>query len=294
MHRCRSIQRWRSLLFIPAHEERFVAKAHLRGADAIILDLEDSVPPAGKLSARSTLKSLAARLREQGQTVVVRVNRDLEDCVEDLKAAVTHGVDAIMLPKTMGPEHVALVDELLTKLERQSTLEQGSVGIVALIETPWALGLASQIASASARVVALAIGPEDFSADCGFEPSYQNLFAPCQQLILSARSQGVRVYGLPGSIANFADVEAFSESTARAKAMGFDGVLCVHPSQVVSINAVYRPTDVELAHARRVVQAFDSGIVQGHGAIALDGAMIDLPVVMRARALLADSQRNCA
>ena len=294
MRRRQGIERWRSLLFIPAHAERFVPKAHLRGADAIILDLEDGVPPANKMSARATLKSVAARLKEQGQIVVVRVNRDLTDCVEDLRAAVSYGVDAVMLPKTMGPEHVALVDEVLTKLERESTLEQDSTGIVALIETPSALGLASQIAAASPRVVALAIGPEDFSADCGFEPTYRNLFAPCQQLIMSGRSQGVRVYGLPGSIANVADADAFRESTVRAKLMGFDGVLCVHPTQVATINAVYRPSDMELAQARRVVEAFESGIVQGQGAIALDGAMIDLPVVMRARALLADSQRNCA
>jgi citrate lyase subunit beta/citryl-CoA lyase len=282
------------MLFIPAHEERFIAKAHSRGAEAIILDLEDSVPPEGKVLARSSLGSAAARLKEHGQAVIVRVNRDLANCVADIEAAVIANVDAVMLPKVKGPEHVALIDEFISETEAWAGLAHGAVGVVALLETPAALAVASQIASVSPRVVGLALGTEDFSAVCGFEPTFQNLFGPCQQLIFGCRSHHVPAYGLPGSIANFADAEGFRQSAIRSKEIGFEGVLCVHPAQVAAVNEVFRPTEPELAYAQRVVAAFEKATTLGRGAAALDGSMIDLPIVMRAKALLADSRRSHA
>lgn len=282
------------MLFIPAHEERFIAKAHSRGAEAIILDLEDSVPPEAKSLARSSLGSAAAHLKEHGLAVVVRVNRDLANCVADIEAAVIADVDAVMLPKVNGPEHVALIDEFIGETEACAGLDHGAVGIVALIETPAALAVASQIASVSPRVVGLALGTEDFSAACGFEPTFQNLFGPSQQLIFGCRSHHVPAYGLPGSIASFADTEAFRQSASRAKEMGFDGVLCVHPTQVAVSNDVFRPTEPELDYARRVVAAFEEAASAGQGAVALDGSMIDRPIVMRAKALLADFRRSHA
>lgn len=274
------------MLFIPAHEERFVAKAHLRGAEAIILDLEDSVPPAAKDLARSSLHSAAARLKEHGLAVLVRVNRDLANCVADIEAAVFAGIDAVMLPKVNGPEHVALIDEFIGETEVSASLGHGVVGLLPLIETPGALAVAGQIASASQRLVGLALGTEDFSAACGIEPTYQNLFGPCQQLIFGCRTHHVPVYGLPGSIASFAEAEGFRQSVFQAKEMGFNGVLCIHPAQVAAVNEVFRPTEPELASARRVVAAFEEASALGRGAVALDGSMIDLPVVMRAKALL--------
>lgn len=282
------------MLFIPAHEERFIAKAHLRGAEAIILDLEDSVPPDAKGVARSSLGFAAARLKEHGLAVIVRVNRDLANCVADIEAAVIADVDAVMLPKVNGPEHVALIDEFIGETEACAGLDHGAVGVVALIETPAALAVASQIASVSPRVVGLALGTEDFSAACGFEPTFQNLFGPCQQLIFGCRSHHVPAYGLPGSIASFADTEAFGQSANRAKEMGFEGVLCVHPAQIAAVHEVFRPTEPELAYARRVVAAFEEAASAGQGAVALDGEMIDRPIVMRAKALLADFRRSHA
>lgn len=282
------------MLFIPGHEERFIAKAHLRGAEAIILDLEDSVPPGTKGLARSSLDSAAARLKAHGLAVIVRVNRDLANCVADIEAAVIAGVDAVMLPKVNGPEHVALIDEFMGETEACAGLDHGAVGLLPLIETPAALAVAGEVASVSPRVVGLALGTEDFSAACGFEPTYQNLFGPCQQLIFGCRSHHVPAYGLPGSIAKFANVEAFRQSAVRAKEMGFEGILCVHPAQVAAVNEMFRPTESELAYARRVVAAFEEAASVGHGAVALDGSMIDRPVVMRAKALLAGFRRSHA
>jgi citrate lyase subunit beta / citryl-CoA lyase len=294
MHKARDLPKWRSSLFIPAHEERFIAKAHLRGAEAIILDLEDSVPLEAKGLARAAVITAAARLKDHGLAVVVRVNRDLANCVADLEAALLPAVDAVMLPKVSGPEHITLIGEFMEETEGRAGLDRGAIGIIALVETPAALAMASQIASASPRVIGLAIGTEDFSAVCGFEPTYRNLFGPCQQLILGGRSHRVRVYGLPGSIATIGDGGVFRKSSVQAKEMGFDGVLCVHPRQVEMVNSVFIPTDTELAHARRVVDAFEDGASMGQGAVALDGSMIDLPVVMRAKALLEGSRKNRA
>lgn len=291
MRKGRDLPRWRSSLFIPAHEERFIAKAHLRGAEAIILDLEDGVPSEGKGLARAAMIKAAGHLKQHGLAVVVRVNRDLANCVADLEAALLPDVDAVMLPKVSGPEHIKLIDEFMDETEGREGLVRGAIGIIALVETPAALALASQIASASPRLIGLAIGTEDFSVACGFEPTYRNLFGPCQQLILGGRSHHVRVYGLPGSIASIGDGEAFRQSSIQAKEMGFDGVLCVHPRQVEIVNSVFLPSGAELAHARRVVAAFEEAAATGQGVVALDGSMIDLPVVMRAKALLEGSRR---
>jgi citrate lyase subunit beta/citryl-CoA lyase len=285
---------WRSLLFVPAHAERFVEKAHTRKADAIILDLEDSVPASMKAIARERLRPSIARIAGHGVGVVVRINRDLVNCVADLGVAVSPGVEAIMLPKVKGPDHVALIDEFITERERQIGLPSHSIGLMALVETPAALSIASQIGAASRRVIGLALGTEDFSAECGFEPCYENLFGPCQQLLLACRAQSLQAFGLPGTIARYNDSAEFQDMADRSRRMGFDGVLCVHPSQVAAVNSAFHPTPIELDNASRVVAAFEEAELSGQGAVAVDGAMIDLPIVKRAKALLASSQKNAA
>lgn len=283
---------WRSLLFVPAHEERFVEKAHARGADAVILDLEDSVPASAKDIARAKLRSSIERVSAHGTSVIVRVNRDLANLVADIHVAVVRGVDAVMVPKVKGADHVALIDEFISEREQQIGLPPQSIGLLNLIETPAALSSANEIAAASGRNIGLALGTEDFSAECGFEPTYENLFGPCQQLILACRAQGIQAFGLPGSIARHDS--GFNDLAVRSRMMGFDGVLCVHPNQVALVNSAFRPTQAELERASRVVAAFEEAEAAGRGAVSLDGAMIDLPIVKRAKALLAGSRKNAA
>ncbi|WP_434730582.1 HpcH/HpaI aldolase/citrate lyase family protein [Rhizobium binae] len=285
---------WRSLLFVPVHENRFVEKAHARGADAVILDLEDSVPASVKDIAREKLQTSVARISGHGISVVVRVNRDLANCVADLGVAVAQGVDAIMVSKVRGPDHVALIDEFISERERQIGLAPQSIGLLNLVETPAALSSSSQIAAASGRTIGLALGTEDFSAECGFEPTYENLFGPCQQLILACRVQGVQAFGLPGSIARYDSSAGFGDLAVRSRKMGFDGVLCVHPNQITAVNSAFRPTLAELERASRMIAAFEEAEAYGRGAVSVDGAMIDLPIVKRARALLASSQKTAA
>ncbi|UWU19578.1 CoA ester lyase (plasmid) [Rhizobium sullae] len=292
MSRLGSAPLWRSLLFVPAHEKRFVEKAHTRGADAVILDLEDSAPAFAKEMARENLRPSIASISGHGVSVVVRVNRDLANCVADLAVAVSHGVEAIMLPKVRGPDHVALMDEFITEREKQTGLSPYSIGLLNLIETPAALSMAGQIGAASRRVIGLALGTEDFSAECGFEPTYENLFGPCQQMILACRMQGLQAFGLPGTIARYDNSVGFEDLAVRSRKMGLDGVLCVHPNQVAAVNSAFRPTPTERNHALRVVAAFEGGEAVGRGAVSVDGEMIDLPIVKRAKALLASSQKT--
>lgn len=240
-----------------------------------------------------------AQLRTQGghlAHVVVRVNRDLAGCAADLEVAVqAGGADAVMLPKVLGPpDHVALVDEHLSACERAAGgRAHRAVGLVALIETPAALMRAFEIASASLRLTALALGTEDLATECGFAPTPENLFAPAQQLILAARAAGVESIGLPGSIAEIQDMRRFTASAQQAKSMGFDGgVLCIHPKQVAEVNAAYAITEEERAQAARIVAAFDAAIAENRAAVELDGKMIDPPIVARAQAVLATPTRR--
>lgn len=278
---------WRSILFVPAHKEHFVQAAPRAGADAIQLDLEDSVPLAEKGAARRCLPTAIQTLVEQGQSVIVRVNRDMRHCMEDLSAAVQPGVAAICLPKTLGAEHLRLVEEIIEAYEIERGMPVGEIKIIAMVETAAALSNVDAWAgTAGARLAALAVGGEDLSAECGFDPTYTQLFEPCQKTILAARAHGLRAYGLPGSIAEFHDLSAFRDTVGAGKAMGFDGVFCIHPKQVNEINDAFQPQTEEIEKARRIVDAYDLAVKQCSGAVEVDGKMVDLPVVKRAQALL--------
>lgn len=282
----------RSYLFTPAHQDHLVARAHDRGADAVLLDLEDSVPLAQKAAARAALGGSVAMLKAQGAHVAVRVNCGLALCAADLEAAVQAGADAVMLPKVMGPDHVALADEHLSACERAAGRRDRQTGLIALIETPAALLDARRIASASPRLTALALGTEDFATECGFVPSPETLFAPAQQLIFAARAGGVQAIGLPGSIAEIRDMGRFAATARQARQMGFDGVLCIHPKQVARVNAAFAVSEEERAQAARIVAAFDLAAAENRAAAELDGKMIDPPIVARAQALLATEARQ--
>lgn len=281
---------WRSLLFVPADNSRFIKSACGRQADAIILDLEDSVVDANKAQARKALSRGIDLLNKQEKNVVVRINQDLLECAADLDVAVVKGVQALMVSKVEGPEHISLIDAAVSRLELNRGLVQGSVRLIAMIESVQALNGAAAIASCCKRVAALALGTEDLSLDGGFEPTEQNLFHPAQQLVLAANSHHCRAYGFPGSIADFSDLEHFQRLQLKAKSMGFAGALCVHPSQLGPVNEVYGATTDAIEEARRIVAVYERAGADRCGAVALDGKMIDLPVVERARALLGLSE----
>ncbi|NMJ42274.1 CoA ester lyase [Roseomonas sp. JC162] len=278
---------WRSLMFVPATGEKFVAKAHARGADVVILDLEDSIPPGEKQAARDALPKAAASVGQAGAEVAVRINRPLELAVPDIAAAVMPAVGTLMLPKVMGPEHIRLLSEVVAAREAALDMSPGHTRFVAVVETPDALPLLGGIATADRRVVALGVGAEDLSTELGAVPSADMLYHFGMMVVAAARAAGIQPMGSVGPFADFSDLEGYRLSLRRSRALGFACQACIHPSQVAIINEEYGPSPAEVERARRLIAAFDAALAEGKGAVAFEGQMIDLPVVERARRLLA-------
>ena len=278
---------WRSLLYVPVNVERFVDRAHTRGADAIQLDLEDSVPPAEKANARALVATAAARVRKGGADVVVRINRPLSLAVRDVEASVGPAVDALALTKVDGASHVRLLDELVSEREALAGLAIGHTRFLVMIETPAAFLAMHDIARASPRVVAMNIGGEDFALECGMDPSDEALMMPKQQMIIAARAAGVMPLGYIGTVADFSDWERFRAMVRRSRSLGFDGASCIHPGQVTIVNEEYTPSESELAYARRVIALDAEARQAGRASFQIEGRMIDIPVVHRAQRLIA-------
>ncbi|WP_207538053.1 HpcH/HpaI aldolase/citrate lyase family protein [Sabulicella rubraurantiaca] len=278
---------WRSLLFVPATAEKFVAKAHTRGADVIILDLEDSIPPGEKEAARTALPGAARQVRGGGPEVCVRINRPLELAVPDIVATVLPEVSALMLPKAMGPEHVRLLAEVVASREAALGLPEGQVRLIPVVETAESLPLLPEIARAHPRVAAIGVGAEDLCTELEAEPGADALYAFGMQVVAAARAAGVLPMGSVGPFADFSDLDAYRASLRRSRRLGFGCAACIHPSQVAPINEEYGPSPAEVDRARRLIATFDQSVAEGRGAVAFEGAMIDLPVVDRARKVLA-------
>jgi citrate lyase subunit beta/citryl-CoA lyase len=277
---------WRSLLYVPVNVEKYVDKAHTRGADCIQLDLEDSVPAAEKKQARSLVEVAARRVRRGGADVVVRINRPLSMAVRDIEAAVGENVNGLAIAKVESAGHVHLLDELVSELEIQRHLPLGHTRFIAMIETPGAYFQMPAIAASCRRLVGMSIGGEDFATEAGMEPTEETLLMPKQQMILAARSAGLMPLGFVASVASFGDWDAFRAMVRRSRQFGFMGASCIHPGQVQILNQEYSPSTAEVAYAKRVVDEDSAAAAEGRGSFAIDGKMIDVPVVRRARQLL--------
>jgi citrate lyase subunit beta / citryl-CoA lyase len=285
----RTLPTWRSMMFCPADSDRFVSKAHTRGADAIILDLEDAVAPDHKAAARAGLAAAARSVGQGGAEVIVRINRELSLAVHDIAAAVSREVGALMLPKVMGPEHVRLLSEAVAERERLAGLAIGHTRFIALVESADAMQHINAIAKADERMVAVGVGGEDLSTDLDAEPTADSLYLPKMLCVLAARAAGILPLGMLASVANIEGSDAYVAMLKRSRALGFACATCVHPGQVAHLNAVYGPSEAQLDRARRLVAAFEAGLSSGLGAVLFEGAMVDKPVADRAYRLLGRS-----
>lgn len=277
---------WRSLLYVPAHVERFVAKAHERGADCIQIDLEDSVPPAEKEHARACVQASAARVRRGGADVLVRVNRPLSLAVRDIESSVGPDVDGFVLPKVGSADHVRLIEEHISEIELRRGLAAGHSRLVILIETAAAWLAMGEIARASPRIVGLNLGTEDFAMDCEMAPTPESMQVAKQHVVFAARAAQILPLGLVGSLADFGDVPAFREMVRRSRSFGFAGASCIHPAQVPILNELFAPSPEEVEAAQRTIDALTAAEKQGLGATSIDGRMIDAPVAESARRIL--------
>jgi citrate lyase subunit beta / citryl-CoA lyase len=277
---------WRSLLFVPVTERRFVDGAARRGADAIILDLEDSVAPTEKARARALVPEAAAIVSRGGADVVVRINRPWRLAVRDIEAVVGPGVRALALPKVDSAEQVRMIAEIVDEIEAERGMAPGATGLVAMVETAAALFHIAEIARAHPRLVGLNVGAEDFALSAGMLPETEGLFMPKQLCVFAARAAAIMPLGFIGTVADYRDLDSFRETIRRSRRLGFAGASVIHPSQIVILNEEFRASAAEIDHARRVVVAYDKAIAAGIGAVTVDGRMIDVPIVERARLLL--------
>ena len=279
----------RSSLILPINVPRFVEKAALRGADAITLDLEDSVPPAEKGNARRLVQAALALAARGGAEVLVRVNNDPAHLWADVDAAVHPGLDGIALPKAESPEQIGELVSRVEALERARGLPAGHVRLSLALETPRGVLRAESIAAASDRIATLGVGVEDYCLELGVEPSPDGaeMVYPVARVATIAKAAGNQPTGLVGSIADFRDLRAFEASATRARQLGVEGAGCIHPDQVAVLNRVFSPDPDKVAYARRVVEAFEEGLKRGTASVTIDGKMVDIPVVRRAEVILA-------
>ena len=278
---------WRSLMYVPVNVEKYVDKAHTRGADCIQLDLEDSVPASQKDAARKLVPAAAKRVRRGGGDVVVRINSPYEVTVKDLDPSICADVDGIAITKAQSADHVKRIDDCISSLEAKRGMRPGHTRLIAMIETPGAFFRMPEIAASSARLAAMNIGGEDFALENGMEPTEETLLMPKQQMIFAARSAGLMPLGFIASVAAFGDWEAFGRMVRRSRQFGFMGAGCIHPGQVPIVNREYTPSPEEAAFARRVIEENAKAEAAGRASFAIDGKMIDVPVVLRAQRLLA-------
>ena len=204
---------------------------------------------------------------------------------------VASGADGIVMPKVEAPEQLTQLDAQVLQQEQQCGRPAHALRFIVLIETPLGVCRALEIARASPRLVGLCFGSEDFSTAMGIDPLVEGMTGPAQAVALAAAAAGVQPLGLPGTVGDFSDPQAYRALAVTAKRIGIRGAVCIHPAQVQVLNDVFGGTDAEAAAAERLVAAFDAGIAQGKGAIALDGKMIDVPIATRARQFL---QRRAA
>ena len=194
---------WRSILYVPGNVPKFIDKAHERGADCVLVDLEDSVQPAQKPEARAMLPETMKKVAQSGADVAVRINRPLRLAIPDIEAAVRPGLSALFITKTEGVQHLRLLDEMVTELERERGMPAGSVGFGVMIEHPRALAELNDIAERGPRVIAMMLGGEDFALETGSVPGDETQELPKRLVAFAAISIGVAMIGILGSVADF-------------------------------------------------------------------------------------------
>ncbi len=274
---------WRSLLFVPANAPQRWAKAHTRGADALIVDLEDSTQPDAKAAARNQAREAVRFLADQNATVTVRVNNEPGLLDDDLTAVVQPGLAAIILPKTKQADEVSALDRRLMELETRAGMSGDSVRIIPVIESPAALERATQIADGP-RLIGLALGSEDFSLALRRPPAPACLDLACQTVAYAAAARDIMGIGMACGIGDFTDLDAWGREARRAHAMGLTGAMAIHPSQIPPLNEAFGYSPAEIADARDILAAWAT---RQEGVVSHNGRMLDQPVVERARRVLA-------
>ena len=278
---------YRSLVFVPGIRESMIEKARGFEADVIVLDLEDSVPSAKKEEARQIVRRAIPTLAALGHTVHVRVNPVSSRLArDDLAAVVCPELSGIGVPKAESPQDVRDVDVLIREQELENGVKPGTLALIPTIESARGVLRCEEICGASTRLAAITLGADDYTADLGVHRTRdgRELDYARQVMTVCARAAGILALDTP--FADFRDEEGLVRESEWVRSLGFKGKYLIHPAQIAPVNRVFRPTEEEMAYARRVVDAFEEAVARGHGAVQVDGRMVDPPVARRARALI--------
>jgi citrate lyase beta subunit len=280
----------RSKLFVPGSRPELFAKAMAGEADALSFDLEDAVDESRKAQARRELAMfLRALPPNPGKTIIVRVNGLGTPHFEaDLEAVVGPGLDIVNLPKCESRDDVQACAAALARIERKVQVDP--VDIMPNIETPKALRLAAEIASSGPRVVGLQVGWADLIEPLGID-RYHPAAIEAIQLQVRVAAGEAGLWACDGAYANITDPEGYRREAEVARRLGFIGKSAIHPSQVPIANAVFRPTDEEIAHSLKVIEAANLNAERGVGAFTVNGRMVDAPFIRRAEAILELARR---
>ena len=280
----------RTALFVPGTRPDRVDKALNAGADVIIIDLEDAVPLALKEETRSKVREKV--LEHGGRKIIVRVNAIGSGfCQGDLDEVLVKSLGCIMLPKVESPEQIREINHRLLRLEEERGMDPGTVSIIPLIESARAVQNIFPILSEKtepARVLTAAFGAADYSLDLGMEITKQGseLNYPRSRIAVACRAARIEPPLDTPFMIDLKDTEGLKTDAMRAKQLGFQGKLCIHPNQIKACHAIFSPTKEEIQLAEKVIQAFEEAEAVGVAAIQLDGKFIDYPVVERARRTL--------
>jgi citrate lyase subunit beta/citryl-CoA lyase len=278
----------RTLLFVPAIRPRMLDRASASGADAVVIDLEDAVPPGEKQPARDAAARAIAAWSEAAPPIFVRVNAiDSELTRDDLLSVVRPDLAGVVLPKAADAQDIRDLDVLLREAEMANAVRPGDTAVIPLIESARGVLRCEEIALASDRITALSIGGEDYSNDIGVVrdaggAGLQHIRAVVVQV---AAAHGLHAIDTP--YADFGDERGLLKDARTAREIGMKGKFVIHPSQIAAVNRVFTPSAAEVTHARRIVDAFERAMAARQGAVSLDGRMVDAPVAERARAVIA-------
>jgi citrate lyase subunit beta/citryl-CoA lyase len=271
----------RSRLYLPGNEPKFFLNAGLHKPDGIILDLEDSVAPSEKDSARILVRNALCSVDFYGCERMVRINQGQKG-IEDLKYIIPHNVNVVLIPKCELPEQVVetILEIRRIKVERKIKNE---VYVMPIIESAKGIILAYEIASASPNVCSLAIGLEDYTADISTQrtPEGKESFFARSMIVNAAKAAGIQA--IDTVFSDVTNMEGLKESVIEAKSLGFEGKGCIHPRQIQVVHEAFAPTLDEIDKAKKIVLAFEDAEKKGLGVVALGSKMIDAPVVKRAK-----------
>ena len=277
----------RSILSVPGLRDRFIEKAASVPADIILLDLEDSVPPARKAEARAKVREAIPRFDKRGRLLFARPNDLATELLElDLDAVVVPGLDGIHLPKTHNAQVLRRADAYLTLLERARGIAPGSVRIIAWIESAEGVTNVESICRASPRLIGASMGAEDYATSLGVMRTREGVEIEYARARVANAALAVGLVPIDCPEPDYQDLEHFESDIRHARTLGYRGKYCIHPTQVEIANRVFSPSADQLVWAARVREAYEAGEQQGLGAVGLDGAMVDRPIYVRALDML--------